>query len=338
MKKTLLTLIALALALALLGSCTAQSGAPATGSPAETAGPTASAEPEKTAEPAETQTADIEPLPFSALPAPLESMTPEEYPIVDGSTATRPLSQALAYTFTGITDMLELDFLADHSTTDESYDNLIEKRADLLLVYEPSPDTKRRIEESGVQLLMTPIGRDALVFLVNEKNPVKSLTTEQLQGIYSGKIKNWKELGGEDLPIVAFQRPENSGSQTLMEKLVMQGRAMAEAPAELRQSEMGDLIRAVASYENEGSAIGYSVYYYASRMYTQKGVRLLAVNDVEPSGESIARKEYPFLNEFYAVVREGEALDERVARLFAAITGEVGKKIIEVMGYVPVSE
>ncbi|MDR2513994.1 MAG: substrate-binding domain-containing protein [Christensenellaceae bacterium] len=339
MKKTMKKALfcAVALCLALLASCAPQGQAPASQSPAPAAAsPAPSLEPERTERLAASDDSGIEPLPFAALPAPLGGMSAEDYPVVDGSTATRPLSQALAYYFTGITDMLELDFLADHSTTDESYRNLLEKKVDLLLAYEPSPETRGIIERSGEEILMTPIGRDALVFLVNEKNPVKSLSLEQLQGIYSGKIKNWKEVGGEDLPIVAFQRPENSGSQTLMEKLVMKGKKMAEAPAELRQSEMGELIRAVAAFENEGSAIGYSVYYYASKMYAQEGVRLIAVNGAAPSAQSIADASYPFLNEFYVAIRGEDSTNGPAAPLFEAITGETGKKIIEGMGYVPV--
>lgn len=70
---------------------------------------------------------------------------------------------------------------------------------------------------------MKPIGRDALVFLTNEKNPVKSLSRQQVSRIYSGAVTNWKELLGDDREIRAFQRPKDSGSQNLMEKLVMKG-------------------------------------------------------------------------------------------------------------------
>lgn len=73
--------------------------------------------------------------------------------------------------------------------------------ADLLLVYEPAEETKQKIEESGVALEMIPIGRDALVFIVNEQNPISGLTTEELQNIYTGKVSNWSELGGEDAEI-----------------------------------------------------------------------------------------------------------------------------------------
>lgn len=53
---------------------------------------------------------------------------------------------------------------------------------------------------------MTGIGLDGFVFLINEQNPVKSLTLDQIRGIYTGKITNWKEVGGDDAKIIAYQR------------------------------------------------------------------------------------------------------------------------------------
>lgn len=81
-----------------------------------------------------------------------------------------------------------------------------------------------------------------------------------------GKITNWKEVGGDDLEIAPFQRNAESGSQVLMEKLVMDGQAMMEPPEGYMLSEMGTLMEAVRSYDNSASAIGYSVFYYASDM------------------------------------------------------------------------
>lgn len=69
----------------------------------------------------------------------------------------------------------------------------------MLVVYEAPDYVKEELKEANAQLEQKPIGRDALVFIVNENNPVKSLTRQQLKDIYAGKITNWKEVGGEDL-------------------------------------------------------------------------------------------------------------------------------------------
>ncbi|WP_279401693.1 substrate-binding domain-containing protein [Piscibacillus salipiscarius] len=73
-------------------------------------------------------------------------------------------------------------------------------------------------EREDKALNMTPIGREAFVFFVHADNPVDSLKVEEIQGIYSGNITNWKEVGGEDVEIRAFQRPEGSGSQTMLKR------------------------------------------------------------------------------------------------------------------------
>ena len=213
----------------------------------------------------------------------------EEYPRVDGSTAMLPLSRALMMASIGATQA-EAELAITHSKTTNSFYALIGGQADLLLVGNPAPEVFDYAEEMGVRLEMKPIGVDALVFLVSDLNPVESLTRAQIEGIYTGEIANWAEVGGADLPIIAYQRNETAGSQVMMESVVMQGKPMADAPVEYRPAEMGELVDAVASYRNSADAIGYSVYYYVTEMYVQQGIKLLAVDGVAPSNQSIARR------------------------------------------------
>ena len=87
---------------------------------------------------------------------------------------------------------------------------------DLLIAAEPAEVIWQEKEEQKFQWQMEPFAIDALVFVVNADNPVDSLTTEQIQKIYTGEITNWSEVGGDDLDIVPFQRNEEAGSQTAM--------------------------------------------------------------------------------------------------------------------------
>lgn len=259
----------------------------------------------------------------------------DEYPVVDGSTATLPLSYALMQACTGCTPE-EAQNRITHTRTTESFYSLINGSADLLIVYEPNACVYEAAADAGVELLKTPIGRDAMVFLVNESNPVHSLTHEQIQGIYTGEITNWKDVGGADLDIVAYQRGENSGSQVMMEKQVMQGVPMADPPTELRPGEMGELIDCIAAYRNEGNAIGYSVYYYVANMYMQEGIRLLDVGGVSPTNETIAGGEYPYTQDFYAVIRADEPEDSPARRLFRFLLTDEGRTLMTDAGYVAV--
>ncbi len=260
----------------------------------------------------------------------------EDYPRVDGSTANLPMMAQIMADSVGIT-LAEAEQLTSCRKTADAWLALAEGDADLLLVYEAAEMTKQQLAEIGTELTIEPIGRDALVFIVNEDNPVQSLTQEQLIGIYSGEITNWSEVGGDDLPIVPFQRPDESGSQSLFVKLLMQGRQPMEAPTEFRPAEMGGLIEQLASYNNSADALGYSVFYYASYMYQQPGLRFLAVDGVLPSDESIADGSYPLLNEYYLAVRSADLVDEQspVSKLYRWILSDDGKQSIRQAGYIP---
>lgn len=267
-------------------------------------------------------TASTQPL-FSSL---------QELPRMDGSTANIPLAKLMMERLTG--QPVEED--PKFSTTPNAYLNLVNRFTDILLVYEADEATKKDIADSKVELEYHPIGRDALVFLANEGNPVKSLTVKQIQDIYQGKITNWKEVGGLNLNIVAYQRAERSGSQALMVKLVMKELPLMKTPTELYPQEMGGLIDALASYNNDKNAIGYSVYYYAKNMYSQPGLKFLAVDGVMPSNDTIANGEYPFVNDFYAVIRKDEPEDSPARKMLGWILSEEGHQAIQDAGYVAI--
>lgn len=221
-----------------------------------------------------------------------DAFTKENLPRLDGSTANIPMAVLMVQRLLGISAE-EADAMLNFTTTPYAYEALVQKNTDLLLVYEADEETKQIIKSSGVELEYHPIGRDALVFITNEGNPVTSLTTAQIQDIYQGKIVNWKTLGGEDKKIEAYQRPVKSGSQALMVKLVMQNLPLMEAPSERYPGEMGGLIDALASYNNEKNALGYSVYYYAKNMYSVPGLRLMAVDGVVPLGGNHCQWQLP---------------------------------------------
>lgn len=260
-------------------------------------------------------------------------LTEDEYPRVDGSTANLPMMAAIRAKTTGVSQE-EAEAVTTCRKTSEAWLGLANGASDLLLVYEASEGTKEELAQIGTELVTTPIGRDALVFIVNADNPVQSLTQAQLTDIYTGKLTNWKQVGGSDLPIVAFQRPEASGSQSLFIKLLMGDTKPMDAPTELRPTEMGGLIDELASYDNSQNALGYSVFYYASYMYEQPGLRFVAVDGVLPSDETIADGSYPLLNEYYLVTRADTLEDSPTAKLRDWILSDEGRETIRQAGYI----
>lgn len=261
-------------------------------------------------------------------------LTLEDYPRMDGSTANLPLMAAVLSAATGM-ELSEAENTVDCTTTPWAWESLARGNSDILLVYEAAQDTKAVLEEIGTELEITPIGLDALVFIVNEQNPVQSMTQEQLRQVYTGQITNWSELGGEDLAIKAFQRDPTSGSQSLFKKLLMPDTEPMEAPKEFTPSAMGELIEGLASYNNEGSALGYSVFYYASYMYAKPGLRFVAVDGVSPSDETIADQTYPLLNPFYVAIRADEPEDSPVRQLRDWLLTQEGMQVIAEAGYIP---
>lgn len=271
---------------------------------------------------------------------PIGLFTVEDFPKLDGSTACIPLMAQMMTDTTGI-DLEVAQSGISVSTTAYAWENFglypdEEYTARMLVVYEAPDYVKEELKEANAQLEQKPIGRDALVFIVNENNPVKSLTQQQLKDIYAGKITNWKDVGGEDLDIVAFQRGEDSGSQTLFKKLLIQGGELMDPPTELAPAAMGELVDSIAAYNNSANAIGFSVYYYIDQMYSQPGLRLLAVDDVTPSNDTIADESYPLCNEFYAVIHPDAAADSPERQLYDWLDTDAGQECIKKSGYVAV--
>lgn len=258
------------------------------------------------------------------------AFTVENMPRIDGSTATIPLGEAVTSVLLG---KPRSQCTVEFSGTNTAYKNLVDKNCDILLVYEPPADA---LEYTADKIEKTPIGRDALVFLVNTNNPIQSLTTKQIQDIYSGNITNWNQVGGPQTEIKAFQRNETSGSQTLMRKLVMDGITMTSAPVELIAGEMGSLVDAIAAYNNSDYALGYNVYYYVTQMKLDERVKLLSVDGIAPTKASISSKQYPFVNDFYAVIRADEPADSPARIMYNWTTGNDAQTLIDHEGYVAI--
>ena len=226
--------------------------------------------------------------------------------------------------------------------TIEAYQRLIEGQTDIIFCAAPSKDQLDAAAAAGRELHLTPLGREAFVFFVNSENPVAGLTVEEIQGIYTGEIKNWRELGGKNQKIRPYQRAENSGSQTALLRL-MDGLQLMEPEKEDRIAGMGGIITQVASYRNHKNAIGFSFRFYSTEMVENDQIRLLALNGVEPTRETIRSGEYPISSNFYAVTASPigepapEETNEELRAFLDWILSEQGQEIIEKTGYVGVN-
>jgi phosphate transport system substrate-binding protein len=253
---------------------------------------------------------------------------------MDGSTSTAPLAQAVASVLLAEPRADVKELAQGFSRTTQSFRSLMLGNCDILIVSEPVPEVFDELNRQGFKWEMAPIAAEALVFVVNANNPVDSLTHEELLGIYTGRITNWREVGGENAEIIAFQRNLEAGSQVLMEKLVMEGRPMMEPPMESIMYGMGDLIDAVKGFDGSADAIGYTVYYYAEEMRMAEGLKILKVGGVEPGNETIKSGKYPFLSPYYTVIGENEPVDSPARVMYNWLLSDEGQRLVEREGYV----
>lgn len=261
--------------------------------------------------------------------------TRENFPRLDGSTSMVPLGQGIASVLLGETREEAASLIFFNRTT-QSFRNLCSGQSDLVIAAEPKAEVFDEMAQNAFPYAIQQIATEALVFVVNENNPVNSLTRQQVRDIYSGKITNWSQVGGEDLPIAAFQRNPTAGSQVMMEKLVMDGTPMMEAPAAMIPGGMGELIESVRSYDNSANAIGYTVYYYATDMQMAQGLKILKIDGVTPSPDTLRSGEYPFLNGYYACVSALAAQDSPERLLYDWLISQAGQDLLALEGYVPV--
>lgn len=261
----------------------------------------------------------------------------DELPRIDASLATQPLVSALVNNFVGeeVTDE-ELEY----SNTHPGYIKLIDGEKDLIVVTQPSEEELEYAKSKNVELEVIPVVNEGFVFYVNSENSVNSLSLEQIQDIYSGKITNWKDVGGEDNEIRAFQRPVNSGSQTGMLSLVMKDKTLMEPPKEDLIETMESIVNLVSDYDNGLNSIGYSYYYYATTMFdtidstVRDRIKFIAVNGIEPNNETIKSHEYPLYTNYYIVIRKDEPEGSLTRKLVDAMLSSRGQAIAEEVGYV----
>ena len=261
----------------------------------------------------------------------------DHLPVVDGAAAFFPLYSSFVEAVypLNIPPLNREDSPYRYNNTISAYYNLCYKKADVIFVFAPDAQQLENADYYGIEYELIPIGWEAFVFFTNSKNSVTDLEEEQIRSIYAGKITDWSEVGGEHGEILPYQRNAGSGSQTALIEF-MGDVPLMKPPSELVNSFMWGIIEVVSDYHNHKGAMGFSFYHYAEEIVANPNVRLLSVNGVAPSPETVASGEYPIKMPFYAVVRKGERTDE-INRLLDWILGDEGQFLVAGSGYTPIS-
>ena len=254
----------------------------------------------------------------------------ENFPILDGATALVPVYASFIQAVYSERDFNNESFF--YSGTDRAFRNLLEGRVDIIFCAEPSDSQIEQFNEMGLKLKLIPIGREAFVFFVNYENTVNDISLDNIRGIYTGKIRNWKILNGRNERIIAFQREKNSGSQTMFEKIM--GIPLKNPRRENVQGDMLGIINQVADYRNFSNAIGYSFLFFTTEMIHNGQIKLLSINGIYPSRETIQNNTYPFSGYFYAIYIDNK--NENIESFINWILSEQGQTLISKTGYVPI--
>lgn len=266
---------------------------------------------------------------------PAEESIAADLPRMDGSTSATPLEIGLKSGFLDI-PYEKAKELVSHTTTHDSFKRLINGEVELIFSVPISEEQRKMADEAGVTLFIEPVAREGFVFVVNAENPVDSLTSEQLRKIYSGEITNWSEVGGNDEPILPYQRNTDSGSQNYM-TVFMGDTPLLPPKKEYVQGMMMSLMDAIAVYDNSSGAIGYSVFSYAAQMYENGDkVKYIAVDGVKPTKATMADGSYPLLSCTYIIYTDKSP--ESAKEFTEKVLSEEGQGYVLDSGYLPVND
>ena len=258
-----------------------------------------------------------------------------QMPVLDGAEAAYPVYSAFANAcYAGIVEKTLYDYIT-FTNTIYAFERLVNGEVDIFFGAQPSKAQEELAQKNGKKLVLTPIGKEAFVFFVNNTNKCDNLTTQNIHDIYSGKVKNWMPITGANEKIYAFQRPENSGSQTIMQR-IMGDIPLAEPLREEYVAGMGGVSESVADYRNYPGAIGYSFKFFTTGMADNSDmIKLLSIDGIAPTTESITSAAYPYTVSLYAITLEDNKL-ETVEPFLEWMQGAEGQELVEKIGYVPI--
>ncbi len=303
----------------------------------------------------------------------IDGLTLDNFPVMDGSTSTDPLVRTIACELLGynykwkqpaelvtwaISTMLPESFVKDKIRCSQTHGSIMSLIEGQDFTGKPGPDIvfsartmsadeKAAAQSMNVSVIETPVALDALVFIVPDGSDnfqnggVNSLTRAQIESIYTAETKNWNEVGGVDMPIVPFIRNKNSGSQELMESLVMS----EPIPDRFYEDHYDDFQSVPSMYPlltevgNTQGGLGYTVYYYLTQIVRGGNInklKELAVNGVAPGKTTIADRSYPFVAEVYMMIRSDLDKQSAAYKVYEYLQTAAGQAVVAKSGYVPV--
>lgn len=191
-------------------------------------------------------------------------------------------------------------------------------------------DEKLKLQEAGKAYVETIVAYDALSVIVNPENSVKKLTRQQLEDIFTGKITNWKDVGGADMDIVCYSRESSSGTYEFFKTTVLKNKNYTSSC--LMMPATASIVQAVSQTKG---AIGYVGMAYVNSTVSAISVSFDGTTYVAPSLTTAMDKSYPVTRPLYFYYLK--TIETALKPAMTWILGTDGQKIVKEEGYVPIS-
>jgi phosphate transport system substrate-binding protein len=249
--------------------------------------------------------------------------------IIKGSDTVLPLSQKEAETYMKKNSSQSITVIGGGSGVGIAA--LLDNTTDIAMSSRPlKMDERLKLQDAGRSFKTVTVAFDALSVIVNPQNKVSKLTREQLEGIFTGKITNWKDVGGDDMKIVVYSRESSSGTYEFFKEHVMNKKNYASSV--LNMPATGAIVQSVSQTKG---AIGY-----IGLAYMEKTVKDIQVsydkgkNYVMASVENAKNKTYPIVRPLYYFYNT--SLEKKVKPFVDYILSPEGQKIVAEVGYIEV--
>ena len=241
---------------------------------------------------------------------------------MNGSTTVLPIAQKVAEAY--MKEHPDTAISISGGGSGNGIKALIDKTADI--ANSSRAIKKEEIEQAkakGSNPVEFIVAFDCIVPVVHPSNPLKNLTLDQLKAMYKGEIRNWKEIGGQDKPIVIISRDTSSGTYEVWEEKVMKKERVF--PGALLQASNGAIVQAVS---NNPNAVGY-----IGLGYMDNSVKMLSVNGITGSKETTLNKSFPVSRPLYMYTPDQPAGD--VKKFLDYMISKKGQKLVEEEGFIP---
>lgn len=246
--------------------------------------------------------------------------------VIDGSTTVGPIAKAFADYYkekTGIGAAIS------ESGSGNGVKSLINGACDIANMSRFMKDSEfKTCVEKGILPVAHVVAFDGLAVVVNPANKVGALTMAQLADIYTGKIRNWKELGGDDAEIVVISRDTNSGTYETFNELVLRKSPVVKGAEYVGSN--GQAKTRVASTKNAVAYVGLG--------FADDSVKTLSVDGILPSPKTIVSGKYPIARPLFMFTNKYPKMGTPVYDFVTLHLSEEGREIVRDLGYVPVAE